>query len=200
MRVLVACEISGIVRNAFTLRGHEAWICDIQPAQLGIYSTVPVNHYQCDVLEILGNGWDLMIAHPPCTYLSYAANGYWNRPGRWEKRIASMEFVRKIWNAPIKKICMENPLGIISREIPYSQIIHPYYFNDPFIKRTCLWLKGLPKLIHQNPLPKPKPKYVSANGKNIHWSDAISGSHANRSNLRSKTFPSIAEAMANQWG
>jgi len=143
MRVLVACEFSGIVRDAFAAKGHDAWSCDILPTEK------PGNHIQGDVLEILNDGWDLMIAHPPCTYLSYAATRWWNDPGRIWKRIDALTFFAKLWTAPIGKICIENPMGCASPTIAkYSQIVQPYYWGDAESKRTCLWLKNLPLLKH----------------------------------------------------
>ena len=128
MKVLIACEFSGIVREAFAKRGHSAWSCDLLPTEL------PLGHHlQLNVLDILEkNDWDLMIAHPPCTYLSYASMRYWNAPGRAEKREEAFRFFMKLVNAPIKKICIENPLGYPSKAYrKYDQIINPFQFGHP---------------------------------------------------------------------
>jgi len=204
MRVLVACEFSGIVRDAFRAKGHDAWSCDIIDSD----TPWPCNHIKKDVLEVIYNWqweWDLMIAHPPCTYLSYVANRHWNKPGRKEKRDEAMKFFMALINAPINKICVENPVGLpntIYRKP--DQIIHPYYFGEPFQKRTCLWLKGLSKLEYEKTIiEKPKPLYYcqgkKRKGKAINWVEGIKGKKE-RSKARSKTFTGIANAMAEQWG
>lgn len=141
LKVLIACEHTGAVRDAFTALGHDATSCDLLPTE------TPGKHYQGNVLDILNDGWDLMIGHPPCTFLSFAANRVFHSPGRSIKRAKALEFVALLWEAPIKHICLENPLGLASAIIGKpSQIIHPYYFGDTEKKRTCLWLKNLPKL------------------------------------------------------
>ena len=143
MRVLIACEFSGIVRDAFAAKGHDAWSCDLLPTER------PGNHIQGDVLEILDDNWDMMIAHPPCTYLSYAGIRWWNDKGRVFKRLEALGFFAKLWEAPIDKICIENPRGCASPTIAkYTQQINPYYFGDEATKPTWLWLKNLPLLIH----------------------------------------------------
>ncbi|MGR3292527.1 MAG: DNA cytosine methyltransferase [Candidatus Scalindua sp.] len=200
MKVLIACEFSGIVREAFARQGHDAWSCDLLPTEQ------PGQHIQGDVLDILDDGWDLMIAHPPCTYLSYAATHCWDAPGRAELREIALGFFLKLYNAPIDKICIENPVGHPNTvfRIP-DQIVQPYYFGDNVIKRTCLWLRGLPKLYHipedtlfekKTHLPKPEPIYRRRHdGKAIHFSEAKHGGHE-----RSRFFQGIADAMASQWG
>lgn len=153
-----------------------------------------------------GNSWDLLIGHPPCTFLSYAATAYWDRPGRAAKRIEALSFFLRLWEAPIGKICLENPLGIADAVITkHSQIINPYYFGDSDLKRTCLWLKGLPKLEYKmqsdlfgerTAVDKPEPIYVDkVTGKKRYFTDA-----GNCQKQRSKSFPGIAKAMAEQWG
>ena len=200
MRVLVACEFSGIVREAFARKGHDAWSCDLLPTE------IPGKHIQGDVLEILDDGWDLMIGHPPCTYLSYVGTRHWNDAGRIAKRLEALEFFRRLWEAPIYRICLENPKGCASPTIAkYSQEIQPYYFGDNAIKTTWLWLKHLPPLTHSNAdtlfdakshVNKPKPiYYLKTNGKPIHWVEA---NHGGKS--RSIFWPGIANAMAEQWG
>ena len=204
MKVLIACEFSGIVRDAFIKRGHDAISCDLLPTER------PGPHIQGDVLGVLDDGWDLMIAHPPCTYLSYVATRSWNDKGRCKKRLESLEFFRQIWEAPIDKICVENPKGCASPTIAkYSQIIQPWYWGDGYFKTTCLWLKNLLLLIHiendtlfeeRTHTDKPKPVYVcEKTGKNVHWEEAIGGGK-NRAKNRAKFWPGIADAMAEQWG
>jgi len=190
MRVLVACEYSGIVRDAFTAKGHDAWSCDILPTES------PGNHIQDDVLKHLDKNWDLMIAHPPCTHLA-VSGARWFTEGKkdWSLQIEALNFVRKLLDAPINKIALENPVSVISSKIRKSdQVIQPYQFGHKEYKRTCLWLKNLPKLIETNNVlaeTKKLPKNIS----NRVW---YLGS--NKGKQRSKFFPGIAKAMANQWG
>jgi len=197
LKVLVACEFSGIVREAFRAKGHDAWSCDLLPTEIS------GQHIQGDILLVLNNTWDLMIAHPPCTYLSYAATSVWNNPGRLEKRLEALDFFAKLWLAPIDKICVENPMGCASPTIAkYSQIIQPYQFGDTESKRTCLWLKNLPVLLHTD-VVKPKIYAYYKNGKKkgmpIYGNSYLKFSE-DRGHIRSKFFPGIAKAMADQWG
>jgi len=200
MRVLVACEYSGIVRDAFIARGHEAMSCDLLPSE-----SDKGPHYQGNVEDVLGQGWDLMVAFPPCTYLSYVGNRHWNKPGREKLRREGLAFFMKMANADIPRIAIENPLGYAGKAWRKpDQIIHPYFFGEPFKKRTCLWLKNLPKLIwnkedslfwKQTAVEEPKPVYfLKTTGKGIHHTEAIHGGKA-----RSKFWPGIADAMADQW-
>lgn len=202
MKVLVACEYSGTVRDAFIARGHDAMSCDLLPTDK------PGPHYQGDVFDIINDGWDLMIAHPPCTYLTYAAIRHWNAPGRAELREVALKFFLDLYVADIPKIAVENPVGYVNTiwRKP-DQIIHPYYFGDPFQKRTCLWLKNLPPLDYsKTKLPKPEPVYIckgeKRKGKAINWVEGIGGSSKDnpRWKIRSTTFQGIADAMAEQWG
>jgi len=192
MKVLVACEFSGIVREAFKKRGHDAWSCDLLDTEiLG-------NHIKGDVLEILNDSWDLMIAHPPCTYLSNAGARFLYPKGilnaeRLRLAMEAKDFFMKFYNAPIQKIAIENPIpsSVIGLP-PYSQTIQPYYFGDMVQKKTCLWLKGLPPLIN----------FIDA--QNVQ-STKIAGNWFNkggkeRQKNRAKTFYGIANAMAEQWG
>ena len=200
MKVLIACEYSGIVRDAFKACGHDAWSCDILPTES------KGNHIQGDVLEVLDDGWDLMIGHPPCTYLSYAGTRHWNNEGRLENRLKALEFFGKLWLAPIGKICLENPKGCASPTIAkYSQEIQPYYFGDDALKTTWLWLKNLPKLRYKleedlfstkTGISKPEPLSIQENGKKRYFSD----SKIRCQKKRSKFWPGIARAMAEQWG
>lgn len=198
MKILVACEESQAVCKAFRAKGHEAYSCDILPCSGGH----PEWHIQGDVLEQLDKGWDMMIAHPPCTYLSYAATSVWNKDGRLQKRLGALDFFARLWLAPINKICVENPMGCASPTIAkYTQIIQPYFFGDEESKRTCLWLKNLPQL---TPTKMVKPKIYAyykrgkKKGKPIYGNDYLKFS-ADRGIIRSKTFQGIADAMAEQW-
>lgn len=203
MKILIACEESQTVCKAFRKLGHEAYSCDVLSCSGGH----PEWHIQDDVLKHLNDGWDMMIAHPPCTYLSYVGIRHWNKPGREEKREEAMSFFMQLVNAPIKKICVENPLGYTSKAYRKpDQMVHPYFWGEPFQKRTCLWLKNLPLLTYDKEKAiKPEPLYIlkgkKGAGKKIHWVEGIAGlSKEERQRARSKTFQSIADAMAQQWG
>ena len=195
MKVLVACEYSGIVRDAFAAKGHDAWSCDILPTEsLG-------NHFQGDVLEHLDKGWDLMIAHPPCTHLA-VSGARWFTEGKkpWSLQEEALNFVRKLLDAPIDKIALENPVSVISTKIRKpNQIIQPFEYGHDVTKRTCLWLKNLPNL---KPTKIVKPDIVLVNGKKMsrmHY-DSFKLPSKERSKVRSKFYTGIAEAMADQWG
>ena len=191
MRILIACEFSGIVRNAFIAKGHDAVSCDLLPTER------PGPHIQGDVLNVLGDGWDIMIAHPPCTYLSFAARPLWNRPGRAEKRVEAMAFFMQIWNAPIEQVCVENPVGVPNSEFRKpDQIINPFNFGQPERKRTCLWLRGLPLLKHTDEVEPEKPDKVNHRGRGEYWHHR----EKRDGHTRSRTFQGIADAMAEQWG
>ena len=199
MNILIACEFSGIVRDAFREAGHDAISCDLLPTEK------PGSHYQGDVLDILNDKWDMMIGHPPCTYLSVIGNAWLKKPGRLEKREEAFDFFMKLANANIPKICIENPVGYVnSHWRKPDQIIHPYYFGDARLKRTCLWLKGLPNLEYDiNRYPKPEPIYISSGevtfGKKVYWTEYVGKSRVDGWKIRSRTSAAIAEAMANQW-
>ena len=206
MRVLVACEFSGIVRDAFRARGHDAWSCDLLPTE------APGPHIQGDAIEAMKQDWDLMVAHPPCTYLSGVGNRHLKVPGRLEKRKDAFLFFMQFINAPIPRICVENPVGYpCSAYRKADQIIHPYMFGERVLKRTCLWLKGLRPLvwIAKNDLldtatatAYPEPLYyLKTTGKPIHHTEALKGvSKERRGYARAKFWPSIATTMATQWG
>lgn len=208
MRVLVACEESQVVCKAFRERGHEAYSCDLQVCSGGH----PEWHIQGDIFEVLYNGWDLMVGHPPCDYISYVGTRHWNEPGRLLKRLAALDFFAKLWLAPIDRICLENPKGCASPTIAkYTQEIQPYYFGDHQMKTTWLWLKNLPQLQYRlehnlfgesTSVGKPEPIYhLATNGKPIHFIEGIRGMNAmERKKARSKFWPGIAKAMAEQWG
>lgn len=181
MKILVACEYSGIVRDAFIAKGHDAWSCDLLPTER------PGNHFQEDVLNIIGNGWDLMIAHPPCTHLA-VSGARWFKDKLHEQQEA-LEFVHALMNAPIDKIALENPISIISSRIRKpDQIIQPWMFGHGETKSTCLWLKNLPLLKPTN--------IVEGREARIHHMPPS----PDRWKERSRTFRGIAQAMADQWG
>lgn len=214
MRVLIACEESQTVCKAFRERGHEAYSCDLQACSGGH----PEWHIMHDAVEVAYNGaWDLMIAHPPCTFLSKAGLHYINtRPGRKEMTLKSFEFVKKLWSAPIERIALENPVGWLNTNWRKpSQIIEPYYFGDPEKKQTCLWLKSLSRInglleVSADPIKfKPRPTSVGKSKKdgsprNHYFCDRMKFEakfdYKHAAKLKSKTFPGIARAMAEQWG
>lgn len=194
MKVLIACEFTGRVREAFAALGHDAWSCDFRPSEL------PGNHIQGDVLEVLNDGWDLMIAHPPCEKMSYAGLRWFKvQPNRMEEAKAGFEFFMKMVNAPVPKIAVENPRGFPLKWYRQSdQMIHPYYFGDPMTKETHLWLKNLPPLWYaRQPDLFGNPQTV-CNEYFVNWTKK--GKHGHNGKSRSKTFPGIAKAMAAQWG
>lgn len=181
MRVLIACEFSGTVRRAMRERGHDAWSCDLLPSE-----DSSEFHIQVDVCRILQDGWDLMVAHPPCTHLA-VSGARWFKDKQVEQSMA-LDFVRMLMNADIERIAIENPVSIISSKIRKSdQIIHPWQFGHGETKATCLWLKNLPKLV---------PTDVVAGRENRVWRMPPS---EDRWKERSRTFPGIAQAMAEQW-
>lgn len=196
MNVLVACEYSGVVRDAFSRRGHNAVSCDLLPSER------PGLHYQGDVMDVLYDGWDLMIAHPPCTYLSISGMHRTARGLRDpELTEDALHFVLALMIAPIPKIALENPVSVISSRIRKpDQIIQPWMFGHDASKKTCLWLKGLPKLW---PTDFVEPRYVNGLPR---W-DNQTDSGQNRLppgeyrwKKRSETYAGVAEAMAQQWG
>lgn len=196
-RVLVACECSGVVRRAFRQLGADAFSCDILPSE-----DASPYHYQCDVSSILSEPWDLVIAHPPCTYL--ASMGIWwnaKRPERWHDTYAAFDFVKAVWRANTPRMCLENPIGYLNRHWQKpSQIIHPWQHGHEASKPTCLWLRGLPLLTPTRIVGKGE-FYVKANGARMaKWSHVTSGTRkAERARIASRTFPGIAAAMAQQW-
>ena len=189
VRILVACEYSGIVRDAFTDKGHDAWSCDVLPTES------PGNHIQDDVLNHLNKGWDMMIAHPPCTHLS-VSGARWFTEGKKPLylREQALDFVKSLMDAPINKIAIENPVSVISSHIKKSdQTINPYQFGHPEQKRTCLWLKNLPKLNETNNVYDEMMKLPLKIRTRIHWMGS------NKGKERSKFYSGIAQAMADQW-
>lgn len=208
MRVMIGCEFSGIIREAFRAKGCDAWSCDLLPTE------IPGKHIQDNVLNHLKDGWDLMIVHPPCTYLSYAGMANWYDDGRAMKRIKAAEFFMQLYDAPIEHICVENPQGIMTKIFRRpDQVIHPWYFGEPHMKKTCLWLKNLPKLQYRleddlfgrrTATDKPEPIQITVRKKTgrinkRYFCDAmVSDAFKNWKN-RSRSFRSIAGAMAEQW-
>lgn len=184
VRVIIACEFSGVVRDAFRAIGADAWSCDLLPTER------PGQHIQDDVRNVLDAGWDLMIAHPPCTYSSYAGVRWFKtQPDRYRKMLESFHLFEALWNAPIPMIAIENPRGYVMKYWRQpDDLIQPYYFGDPMMKATCLWLKNLPPLMATNIIANPF----------INWSKK--GKHGHNGKSRSRTFPGIAAAMADQWG
>jgi site-specific DNA-cytosine methylase len=195
MRVLVACEYSGAVRRAFRELGHEAFSCDLLPAEDNKY----YQHFQCPVQEVLGHvpEWDLMIAHPPCTHLA-VSGARWFKDKQEEQKEA-LEFVQMLMDAPIPRICIENPVSIISSRIRKpDQIIQPWQFGHEATKTTCLWLKGLPLLTPTNIVGKGE-RHITKSGKSLpKWYNLPPSE--DRWKERSRTFEGIAKAMAEQWG
>ncbi len=195
MKILVACEYSGIVRDEFLKKGHDAISCDILPCESEYY-TKSDRHYQGDVMDILNDDWDMMIAHPPCTHLS-VSGARWFASGHKPMylREEAIEFVRTLMEADIEKICIENPVSVISSYIRKSdQLINPYQFGHKEYKRTCLWLKNLPKLIETNNVKEETDKLPISEKNRIWYMGSGKGKE------RSKFYTGIAKAMADQWG
>ena len=190
MRVLVACEYSGTVRDAFAKLGHDAWSCDILPTDS------PGQHYQCDIMEVMGKGWDLMIAFPPCTHLAVSGAKHFAKKRADGRQQQGIDFFLQVVNANIPKIVVENPVGIMSTLFRKpDQIIQPWQFGDTAQKTTCLWLKDMPPLKHTNIVDKGE-FYTAPSGKRLpKWYSDNKSAKA-----RSKTFQGIADAMAQQWG
>lgn len=184
MRVLVACEFSGTVREYFLEKGHDTLSCDLLPTE------IPGPHYQGDVRDVLYDGWDLMIAFPPCTHLSSSGARWFSK--KQEQQQDALAFVRLLLEAPINKIALENPIGVISTHITKpTQVIQPWMFGHPEKKATCLWLRNLPKL-QSTIIIIPESKRTQR----IHMMGETKG----RAKERSITYKGIAHAMAEQWG
>lgn len=182
MRVLIGCEFSGVVRSAFRARGHDAWSCDLLPAEDGSQW-----HMQCDVLDVLDRGWDMAVFHPPCTHLA-VSGARWFHLKRAEQE-AALEFVQKLMDAPIPSIALENPVSIISTRIRKpDQVIQPWQFGHGETKATCLWLKNLKPLIPSRIVEGREPRVHKLPPSKNRWKE------------RSRTYLGIAQAMAEQWG
>jgi site-specific DNA-cytosine methylase len=196
MRVLVACEYSGTVRDAFIRAGHEAMSCDLLPTE------VPGPHYQGDVTDVINDGWDLMIAHPPCTYLSVSGM-HWTTRGLRDPKLTedALDFARLLMDAPIERVAVENPVSIISSRIRKpDQVVQPWMFGHDASKKTCLWLKNLSPLV---PTGLIEPRLID--GRKRWGNQTDSGQNRlspskDRWKIRSKTYDGIAQAMAKQWG
>ncbi len=181
MRVLIACEFSGVVRDAFAAQGHDAWSCDVLPSE------VDGQHYQCDVRDILDDGWDLLIAHPPCTHLS-VSGARWFKDKR-DEQAHGLGFVMQLAGAPIERIAIENPISILSTcWRPPDQIVQPWHFGHGETKATCLWLKGLPRLWPTLTVEGREARVHHMPPSDTRWMD------------RSRTYSGLAMAMAQQWG
>jgi hypothetical protein len=183
MKILIACEFSGVVREAFKAKGHDVWSCDLLPTE------IPGNHIQQDVLEILNDGWDMMIAFPPCTHLAVSGAAWFLQKRKDGRQQEGIDFFMKIINANIDRIAVENPIGIMSTIYRKpDQIIQPWMFGHGETKATCLWLKNLPKLMPTN--------IVEGREQRLHRLPPS----PDRWKKRSRTFHGIANAMAEQWG
>jgi hypothetical protein len=183
MRILIACEYTGAVRDAFRSLGEEAYSCDVRESDSKF-------HLHGDVRQYLNDGWDLMIAHPPCTHLAVSGARWFKDKGQHQKE--ALEFVRLLLDAPIPKIALENPVSIISTKIRKpDQIVQPWWFGDSYQKTTCLWLKGLP-LLQKTNVVRPGEFVIHGGRKLPKW-------YSNRSRSRDATFPGMARAMAEQW-
>jgi hypothetical protein len=180
--VLIGCEWTGITREAFRAAGHDAYSCDLLPAEDG-----SPFHLQCDVLTVLDGGWDLAIFHPPCTHLATSGARWFAQ--KQAEQAAALAFVRSLLAAPIPRICLENPRSVISSRIrPSDQLIHPWEHGDPYEKVTALWLKNLPYL---------QPTILMARREQACWR---MGESKRRRQERSRSYPGIARAMSQQWG
>lgn len=206
MKILVACEESQAITKEFRALGHEAYSCDILPCSGGH----PEWHLQGDVFSFVNQGWDLMVAHPPCTYLSVSgARHMYNKDGsinqeRAKNQLEALDFVQKLMDVDIPKIAIENPVSVISSKIRKpDQIIQPWMFGDEATKTTCLWLKNLPHLVPTNIVGKGERTIFKSGKSHPKWyADALANAKtpAERRTLRSKTFDGIAKAIAEQWG
>lgn len=214
LRVLIGCEYSGTVRDEFRKMGHDAWSCDILPCD-----SDPTYHYQCDIFEVINQKWDLAIFHPPCTYLAVSGAGWFYHPedkhlpveqrrphpkfpNRRQDQEDGANFFLKLANCDIPRIAIENPVGVMSsRYRKPDQAIHPWMFGDEASKLTHLWLKNLPQLVPTNIVGKGERVFHKSGKSKPKWfADALSLSPQERMKVRSKTFPGIARAMAEQWG
>lgn len=205
MKVLIACEFSGIVREEFKKRGHNAWSCDLLPTE------IPGQHIQDDVLKHLDDDWDLMIAHPPCTHLAISGARWFAQKRKDGRMKQGYDFFMNMVNAPVKQIAVENPIGVLSKMYRKpDQIIQPFWFGNSVQKATCLWLKNLPKLIPTKIVDRGM-IYVDPRGNKHGGAYTLRAKRAysplmllpkseKRWMIRSRTFKGIAKAMAEQWG
>jgi site-specific DNA-cytosine methylase len=190
MKILIACEYSGVVREAFAKKGHDAWSCDL------LDTDIPGKHITGNVLDVLDQGWDMMIAHPPCTDLAVSGAAWFKEKIADGRQDSALRFVRYLLQCDIPKIALENPVSVISTKIRKpDQIIHPWQFGHPEKKTTCLWLKGLPKLVPTNNVSEEMKKLPKNKQERLHYLPP----GKDRWKLRSTTFQGIADAMAEQW-
>lgn len=200
MKILIGCEESQTVCKAFRAKGHEAYSCDLLQCSGGH----PEWHLQAYLEDTIGSGeeWDMIIAFPPCTHLAVSGARHFAKKKADGRQDYAISFFKMIANRDCPKICIENPVGIMSTELRRpEQIVQPWQFGDPFSKKTCLWLKGLPKLVPTKIVDKGEQvKFASGKSMPKWYSDAFNLPPCERAKIRSKTFPGIAEAMANQWG
>jgi len=191
MRVLVGCEYSGTVRDAFIAQGHDAMSCDLLPTDS------PGPHYQGDIFDVINDGWDLAIFHPPCTHLAVSGARHFAAKRESGVQQEALEFVRRLLDAPIGRIALENPVSIISSQIRKpDQIIQPWMFGHAETKATCLWLKNLPPLTETNNVREHMMTLTKAERNRVHYASP----GPDRWKLRSTTYEGIASAMADQWG
>jgi len=196
MRVLIGCEESGTVREAFRLMGHDAWSCDILPTR------IEGQHYQRDIMDVLDYGWDLIILHPPCTKIAVCGNStYGEGQPRYNERLAAVEWTRSLWDKAISvcdKVCLENPVSVLRRlgGFPKPQYIQPYMFGHPEQKKTCLFLHGLQPLEETNNVKHIMDNLPKNEAQRIHYMPP----GPDRARDRSKTYDGIADAFAAQWG
>ncbi|MEM4720695.1 MAG: hypothetical protein QXT73_01360 [Candidatus Methanomethylicaceae archaeon] len=196
MKVLVACEESQVVTKAFRSKGLEAWSCDILPCSGGH----PEWHLQCDVRDVLGCEWDMILAFPPCTHLAASGARWFERKRALGEQQEAIEFFLLFTRLSCQRVAIENPVGIMSRLYRKpDQIVHPWMFGDPYRKQICLWLKGLPLLVPTKVVEQGDVHVYSTNGK-VYPKWMMLSPSPERGRLRSKLFPGIAEAMADQWG
>ena len=196
MKVLVACEFSGTVRDAFAKRGHDAWSCDLEPTQ------TEGNHYQGDMFDIVNNGWDLIIAHPPCTHLAVSGARHFEKKRADGRQQQGIDFFMRVANIDVPKLAVENPIGIMSTLYRKpDQIIQPYEYGHKTTKATCLWLKGLPLLKPTNIVDKGEVVTFASGKRMSKWFyESSQLPPKERERMRNKTFQGIADAMAEQWG
>jgi hypothetical protein len=196
MRILVACEWSGAVRDRLVKMGHDAWSCDTEHGE----GEFPDRHRQCKVEKLLGEQWDMMIAFPPCTHLASSGARWFAQKRADGRQQKAIYFFKYLWTAGIPRIAIENPVGIMSTVLKTpDQIVQPWQFGDPYEKRSCLWLRNLPPLEPTN-VVEPEPRHRTKSGRTLPPWYNIPPTVKDRAKIRGKTFPGLADAMAQQWG
>jgi hypothetical protein len=198
MKVLIACEFSGTVRDAFTKLGHDAWSCDLEPSE------TEGQHYQGDMFDIVNDGWDLIIAHPPCTHLAVSGARHFEKKRADGRQQQGIDFFMRVMNIDVPRLAVENPIGIMSTLYRKpNQIIQPWEYGHKTTKATCLWLKGLPLLKPTNIVENEEVVTLSSGKKMSRWfyeTSKLNFKNGDRAKARNKTFQGIADAMAEQWG